>query len=57
MTDVKATRRYSSAVREEQAARTKERILEAAGTLFTERGYGRTTTKGAPTGAPFVVRT
>ena len=45
MTDVKSTRRYSSAVRDEQAARTRARILSAASELFLERGYGRTTMK------------
>ena len=32
-------------VREEQAARTRTRILEAASELFLERGYARTTMK------------
>jgi len=41
--EVKGTRRYSSTVRDEQAARTRERILDAAGELFLERGYARTT--------------
>ncbi|MDP9181815.1 MAG: TetR/AcrR family transcriptional regulator, partial [Actinomycetota bacterium] len=35
----------SSPVRDEQAARTRARILDAAAALFLERGYGRTTTK------------
>jgi len=39
------TRRYSSPVRDEQAARTRTRILDAASELFIERGYGRTTMK------------
>src|SRR5918992_4806423 len=43
MAEVKSTRRYSSPVREEQAARTRGRILDAASDLFLERGYGRTT--------------
>ena len=45
MGDVKATRAYSSAVREEQAARTRSRILDAASELFLQRGYARTTMK------------
>lgn len=45
MTDVKGTRKYSSAVRDEQAARTRARILDAASELFLERGYARTTMK------------
>src|ERR1700730_8670577 len=36
-------RSYSSAVRQEQAAQTRTRILEAAGALFASRGYARTT--------------
>jgi AcrR family transcriptional regulator len=43
--DVKGTRKYSSALRDEQAARTRTRILDAASDLFLERGYGRTTMK------------
>jgi AcrR family transcriptional regulator len=43
--EVKDKRKYSSAVREEQAARTRTRILDAAAELFLERGYGRTTMK------------
>ena len=45
MSDVKGSRRYSSALRDEQAARTRARILDAAGELFLERGYARTTMK------------
>ena len=45
MASVKSTRRYSSPVRDEQAARTRTRILDAAAELFLERGYGRTTMK------------
>ena len=45
MAEVKRRRPYSSAVRDEQAARTRERILEAAAELFVEHGYGRTTMK------------
>lgn len=43
MSEVNKTRQYSSAVRAEQAARTRARILDAAGQLFLERGYARTT--------------
>ena len=46
MAEVKKSRRYSSSVRDEQAARTRARILEAAGELFVEQGYARTTVQG-----------
>lgn len=36
-------RPYSSAVRQEQAAQTRARILDAAGGLFEANGYARTT--------------
>jgi AcrR family transcriptional regulator len=36
-------RTYSSAIRQENAARTRARILGAAGELFETNGYGRTT--------------
>jgi len=39
------TRKYSSSVRDEQAARTRSRILDAASELFLDRGYARTTMK------------
>ena len=45
MTEVKGSRRYTSAVRDEQAARTRARIVSAASELFLERGYARTTMK------------
>jgi AcrR family transcriptional regulator len=45
MVDVKEKRKYSSTVREEQAARTRGRILDATSELFLERGYARTTLK------------
>lgn len=45
MAQVKGPRKYSSAVRDEQAARTRTRILDAASELFLERGYARTTIK------------
>jgi AcrR family transcriptional regulator len=37
------SREYSSAVREEQALRTRSRIIEAAGAEFDQRGYVGTT--------------
>jgi len=43
VSEVKGKRRYSSAVRDEQATRTRARILDAAAELFLKRGYGRTT--------------
>jgi AcrR family transcriptional regulator len=43
--DVKGARKYKSAVRDEQAARTRARILEAASALFLDHGYARTTMK------------
>src|SRR4051794_3612648 len=45
MDDVKTPRKYSSSVRDEQAARTRARILDAAADLFLDRGYARTTMK------------
>lgn len=45
MTDVKGARPYSSAVRDEQASRTRTRIVRAADELFREKGYARTTMK------------
>src|SRR3954453_15352882 len=45
MAGVKGKRKYSSLVRDEQAARTRARILDAASDLFLERGYARTTMK------------
>ena len=45
MGEVQENRKYSSAVRDEQAARTRTRILDAASELFLERGYARTTMK------------
>ena len=51
MVEVKGTRKYSSALRDEQAARTRTRILDAASELFLERGYARTTMKDIADGA------
>lgn len=45
MAEVKGGRAYSSPVRDEQAARTKARILDAAADLFLTDGFGRTTIK------------
>lgn len=39
----RATRRYSSALRSEQADLTRQRIIDAAATLFIHRGYTATT--------------
>ena len=46
MAVVKGKRQYSSALRDEQAARTRARILDAAAELFLEHGYARTTVQG-----------
>ena len=46
MSAVKRSRKYSSVVRDEQAARTRERVLDAAGELFLDQGYARTTMQG-----------
>src|SRR5689334_9582893 len=45
MGDVKTSRTYSSAVRDEQAARTRTRIVQAADDLFREKGYAKATMK------------
>jgi AcrR family transcriptional regulator len=45
MADVKPSRPYSSAVRDEQAARTRTRIVLAGDDLFRERGYAKVTMK------------
>src|SRR5205807_3701510 len=36
------SRRYNSPLRQEQAARTRQRILDAAAELFVRQGYGTT---------------
>src|SRR3954467_6252410 len=51
MAGVKGKRKYSSLVRDEQAARTRVRILDSAADLFLENGYGRTTMKDIADGA------
>ncbi|MDQ6714212.1 MAG: TetR/AcrR family transcriptional regulator [Candidatus Dormibacteraeota bacterium] len=43
MPRVKSQRRYVSGVREDQARRTRLRILDAAHRLFSKNGYARTT--------------
>src|SRR5262245_43041054 len=40
MTEPVKARRYNSPARREQAARTRQRILDAAGDLFVRQGYG-----------------
>jgi len=45
MTGVKTPRTYSSTVRDEQARRTRTRIVEAADALFQEKGYTGATMK------------
>ena len=45
MAAVKGSRNYSSQVRDEQARRTRMRIVHAADELFRERGYAKTTMK------------
>lgn len=42
MADQKSPRRYSSTLRAEQAAATRERVVAAAAELFSERGYAGT---------------
>lgn len=42
MTKPVKPRRYQSRLRQEQAALTRQRILDAAGELFVRRGYGTT---------------
>jgi AcrR family transcriptional regulator len=43
MADDSSTRNYLSQLRAEQAAATRQRIVEAAGTLFADRGFRGTT--------------
>jgi AcrR family transcriptional regulator len=45
MTNVKGARSYSSPVRDEQARRTRMRIVQAADELFREEGYAKATMK------------
>jgi AcrR family transcriptional regulator len=55
--DVKTRRRYVSRRRDEQAARTRQDILSAAGSLFRERGYGATSMPRIAAEAGVVVET
>jgi AcrR family transcriptional regulator len=50
-------RRYSMALRDEQTALTRRRILDAAGRLFAERGYPGTTLAGIAAAAGVSVQT
>ncbi len=50
-------RPYSSVVRQEQAAQTRTRIVEAAGELFAARGYPRTTIRDIAVAADVAVDT
>ncbi len=51
MTSPGRTRRYSSPSRAEQAQLTKQRVLDAAATLFLERGFAKTTIVAVATAA------
>lgn len=55
--EVKPRRRYDSRRRQEQAARTRHDILEAARDLFLERGYSGTTVAAIAESAGVVVET
>jgi AcrR family transcriptional regulator len=48
---VAVKRSYNSPARQEQAARTRARIVDAAATLFERDGYARTTVTGIATAA------
>jgi AcrR family transcriptional regulator len=50
-------RPYESPVRQEQAAQTRARIVDAAGELFLSRGYGRTTIRQVAEAAGVAVDT
>ncbi len=50
-------RSYDSPVRQEQAAQTRARIVEAAGELFEAHGYARTTVRQIAEGAGVAVDT
>jgi len=56
--NVKGQRRpYDSVLRQEQARQTRARILDAAQTLFSERGYANTTMEAIAGGARVAVDT
>jgi len=58
MANVKGQRRrYDSVLRQEQARQTRARILDAAQTLFSERGYANTTMEAIAGGARVAVDT
>jgi AcrR family transcriptional regulator len=54
---VKKKRPYDSRRRKEQARQTREAILDAAGTMFRERGYARTTVAAVAEAAHVSVET
>jgi AcrR family transcriptional regulator len=54
---VKKTRPYDSTRRKEQARQTREAILDAAGTMFRERGFARTTVTAVAEAAGVSVET
>jgi AcrR family transcriptional regulator len=54
---VKATRRYDSRRRREQAAATRRQILDAAGHLFEQHGYAATTMAAIATEAGVALKT
>jgi AcrR family transcriptional regulator len=54
---VKSRRRYDSARRQEQARLTRRSIVEAAKSLFIERGYAATTMRAVAAGAGVSVET
>lgn len=53
----KVTRRYRSRLREEQAARTRRMIVDAARDLFAERGWGATGMRDVARGAGVALET
>jgi AcrR family transcriptional regulator len=54
---VKRTRPYDSTRRKELARQTREAVLDAAGTIFRERGYARTTVTAVAEAAGVSVET